>query len=198
MLNEIIRLVSARLITKKVPSTYRVVYGPEREVGSIIDTRIVFEYDRNRQDSFGGPVATHLNPTMKLAHEVSFVCRIFAQSTATGATQYEHEELALQILDKVLCALINVIRGTLKGSLTIISGKFLSTEELEMAGMEQWPAAAYEMQFSVTRSVFDTDWTCAKAAEASIGEGGTGEFIQTTQVHRLGSTVMESPDGKAT
>lgn len=196
MLQEIARLVAAQLVEKKVP--YRVVYGPERGAGSLVDSRIVFEHDRDGRDSFGGPVASHLNPKAKMAHEVAVVCRIFAQSTKAGAMQHDHDELALQILDKVICALFSEVRGTLKGRFAISGGKFLSKEDLQLRGLEQWPAAAYELQLSVTRSVFDTDWTCAKAEEASIGTGGTGTFSQTTQVHRLGSTVMESPDGKAT
>jgi len=148
-----------------------VVYGPERQgLGAALPaSRIVFERDRSRGDVAKPGKARTSNPRMVAARAMGAVCRIYAQSTLTGAAGHDHERLADQAVDLVTVALHKVI-GRRQTEWAISSAKLLSREELALRGLEVWPGVVYEMRFAVDRGVFDATWAGEAVEELPVAD----------------------------
>ncbi len=172
-----------------------VVYGPERmgATGAALTTsRILIERDRDVGDKPGPGRARNANPRMVAIRAMGAVCRIFAQSTLTGARVQDHERLADLALDKIEVALYKVVtkRST---QWRISSAKLLGADELALRGIEVWTGVVYEMRFSVDRAVNDTTWAEVADAEATVGTAGL--TIETTDAIKLtNGPVGASPE----
>ena len=167
MIYEITREVEAELRAQACPVP--VVYGPERQGAGVAITtsRIVIERDRGRGDETKPGRARTLNPRMVAVRGIGAICRIYAQSTLTGAAVHDHERLADQVIDKVTVALHKIVSRR-QTEWRISSAKLLTREELALRGLEVWPGVVYEIHFSVDRGVFDTTWTEEAADEIAV------------------------------
>lgn len=197
MLYEISKEVSTELAAQGCPVP--VVYGPERQGATgvaITTSRIVFERDRSGGDSSGPGRGRTVNPKMLYTRNVGAVCRVFAQSTESGARVQDHERLADLVWDKVEVALYKVIAKR-KDAWRVASSKLLSAEELAMRGLEVWPGVVYEVRFTVSRGVYDTTWTEAAKPEASVsaaGSSGTpGVTIESADEIKLTNGPVGAP-----
>jgi len=181
---EITREVETELKARGVPLP--VVYGPERGDLTITFARIVIERDRDKGDAIGPGRGRTVNPQMVAIRSMGAVCRVYAQSTESGAGVHDHERMADQAVDRIHVALEKIVK--LRTTLYhVTAAKLLSAQELAMRGLLQWPGVVYELRFSVDRGVFDTDWTGAAKPESVLGTGF--EISSTTK-----ATLDKAPD----
>ena len=166
MIYEIAKEVATALTAKGVP--YGVVYGPERAPASVNETRIVFERDRRATDEFAPPMSPKANPARFGVRWQAVQIWVYAQSTEPGADAKDHERIAEQLVDKLSIALTRVV-ATRKNQLRIASAHYLGAEELVQLELEQWQGVVYQISCAISRSVDDTTWAGAKAAEATMG-----------------------------
>ena len=178
MIYEVTKEVAAALAAKGVP--YPVRSGPERAPASVNETRIVFERDRRATDEIAAPMGPNVNPIRFAVRWQAVQIWVYAQSTIDGAAVYDHERIAEQLVDKLTIALTRVVRGR-KNQLRIVSAHFLGVDELELLKLEAWQGVVYQVSCAITRSVDDTTWANAKAAEATMGgEHGVGLAVKLT------------------
>lgn len=177
-LRDIARDVDAALQARGVP--VRCVAGPElAQSTGYARERIVLEHDGG--DTFGGPRSQRENPRARFNRSVGAVMRIYARSSAAGATVQEHRGRAEEILDHAMIVLDNVIRGTRKSTWAITGGGFEDTADL--GGSDARAGALYVLRFAYDRAVIDVAWsTGAAAAEAEFGDDVT--IANVTQVSR--------------
>lgn len=187
MMHSITLEVGAELRARGVP--FAVVYGPER-MGTTVTSapRIVIERDRKAGDGVGPARSVHTNPHMRAVRAIGCVARIFGKSNAAGAGVQDHEAIADQLVDKVLVALDKVVRSN-QTLWRPVSGKFLTAEDLAARGLTTWPGVVYELQFTVDRGVFDTDFAGEAAPETSLGgvDGVTVKSKTKVTVNGIGT-----------
>lgn len=176
MIAAIAKELDDALKAKGVP--LRVSMGPERtDTTTPARERIVVEYDDNAGDSLS-PTPPHRNSAMKFVRLVGAKLTIYAQEPSAGAMDYEHRRRAEHVLDLVLVALDNVVRGR-RNALAIRSGRFIRPADL--AQSKQPGGAVYELTFSIDRAVLDTTWKGAAAPTVTMGAGGL-RMRNTTRV----------------
>lgn len=186
MIYGLAREVGAELKAKGYP--FHVLYGPELyKPTSITNTRIVIERDRRAGDAFLPTRSQHLNPRQVGTTSVGAVLRIYANATVSGAALHDHETLADHLRRAVRVAIDDCVkkRQTLW---RISSGKFLSKEELELGGLEQWPGAVYELRFSVDDGDADVNYAGEARPEIALGPGGV-PIESTTEVAQTASAA---------
>jgi hypothetical protein len=168
--------MQSRLRARGVP--FVVVDGPEERAnaGTFARERIVIE--RDTADTFRAGRGTKQNPARGAwFREVGCVARIFARSPRAGALSFEHYERAEHVLDHVLVALDEVVRGDRKEMLTVTGGGFVPLDDV--AASERVAGAVYELRFSVERGVYAETWAGEARPEATIG-GDDGVAITTS------------------
>lgn len=169
-----------RLAARAVP--FDVVDGPEprTSAGTFARERIVIE--RDTSDSFRAGRGTKGNPGRGAwFREVGCVVRIFARSPRAGAMAFEHYERAEHVLDHVIVALDEVVRGDRKEMLTLGGGGFVELDDL--AGSERKGGAVYELRFVVERGIYAETWLGEARPEAVIG--GVDGIAITTNPRRI-------------
>lgn len=187
MIYEIAKEIATILAGNHVP--YSVVYGPERAPLGLASPRFVIERDRSSAESIVGPRSRARNPVEIVVRQIPCVCRVFAKSTLGGAKGNEHEREADQMVDKAIVAIHRVLRVR-NSQYQLPSAQLMSADALKYAGLEQWPGVVYEIKFSVERGVFDTTWTNAAKAEATVGGEGGITFGTTTTASGAGDTNL--------
>lgn len=176
MMHEITLAVAEQLRARGVP--FAVVFGPERQKTTLTSpVRIVIERDRQVGDGIGPARSVHTNPRMRAVRAIGCVARIFAKSNVAGAGEWDHAELADKLVDKLVVALDVVVRSN-QTLWAPVRGKFLTAEELAARDLTTWPGVVYELQFTVDRGVFDSDFAGEAAPKASVGPGGVA--VQST------------------
>lgn len=139
-----------------------VVDGPEpTETGTYARERIVIE---RAADKFGPARSVSINPKRRFTASDGVTIRIFAQSSAPGATYWEHQDRADNIREKVLVAFEKVVR-TRKAWFSLDGGRFVDPPVLK--GTERPSGAVYELACTVQRAIEDTDMAREKAEEAT-------------------------------
>ena len=176
MIYQLAQLVKSELAAQGCP--YSVVYGPERAPYSLSTPRIVIERDRTSSETIAAPRARMANPVNVATRIIACKARVFAQSTLGGATVGNHEAEADLVVDKLICAIFKCVRIQ-KKLFEFGQGKLLGADELKYSGLEAWPGVVYELEFTVDRGVFQTTWTQAAKAEATLG-GEDGVVFGTT------------------
>jgi len=164
-----------RLAARGVP--FEVVDGPEpaKNASTFGRERIVLE--RDTSDSFRAGRGTKQNPARGAwFREVGCVARIFARSPRAGAMSFEHFERTEHVLDHVIVALDEVVRGDRKEVLTLTGGGFVELED--MSASDRVSGAVYELRFVVERGVYAETWAGEARPEATIG-GVDGVAITT-------------------
>lgn len=168
MLYELGRELDAYLQDRGVP--FRVVHGPgdgateARPITGFARGRVVLERNRQGGDTFGGPRSVVQRGVgaseIKAAGSQTFsaIARVIVASTVLGAQQHEHEELADTVVRHVVLGLRDVLSRRKHAPNPPSRGHFLSAQELQMAGLEQWPGVVYELEFSIERGLFDSSW----------------------------------------
>lgn len=172
MLYELARELDARLQSKGIP--LRVNHGPgdgaieARPILSPVRGRIVLERDRRAGDAFPAPRSAGVrgsgagaaaNETRVVwGQEIRCVCRVVAASTLAGARLHEHEELCDRIVRHVVIGLRHVITSRKHVWIPPTRGHYLTAEELKIVDLEQWSGVVYDIEFSVERGLFDSDW----------------------------------------
>lgn len=151
-------------------------------------SRIVVAEDRDQSDAYDAPRGGQRNPRTYYSVTIPLKAIVYAQSTAKGATRWEHRRLARRVVSAVLSIFYELAK-TRRNELSGISGRFVEPEDLE--GSERPRGAVYELTFSVTASVpAPTTWESAAAPEFELDEDA---FASTTLVVDNPST----PEGSA-
>lgn len=141
----------------------KVVDGPEpTRSTTFARERIVIEHDDG--DAFAPVRSQHRNPKLRMVRNVAAKVTIYAQSPASGATDWEHRRRAEHVLDLVLVGLEKVILAR-KNGWVLKSGRFLVPADLQKS--ETAGGAAYELSFTVERGVFEKKWSGAVRAQVS-------------------------------
>jgi hypothetical protein len=180
MLGKIARRLEATLREER-SCPVRVEYGPVTPA-RLVELRdvVVVEYDRQGGDTVGGPRARGGNPRRRFNRSVACLARIHATSTVAGARAQDHEDRAQALVDQVLCALDDVLRGgELDGdglqvagtqhAWTAGRGKF---EDLaDEAGARVLPGATYVLPFTIERGVHDVAFGGDSAVEFTFAAG---------------------------
>lgn len=184
MIHEIGRELQAALRAKGCP--FNVVDGPEGQATTTYAReRIVIEHDE-AGDSFGPTRSQSRNPRNRMIRNVGVKITIYAQSSASGALEFEHRRRAEHVLDLVLVALEKVITARHNGWV-VKAGRFINPEDL--AKSETIGGAVYELSFTVERGVFDTTFTNAARPEFTMGAGG---ISSTTRAMRPGADEADA------
>lgn len=187
MIYAITNEVRTALVAKGVP--YPVVYGPERAPASVNETRIVIERDRLASDEIAAPMSPKINPRRVFVRWQAVQVWIYAQSTIDSPMLQDHERIAEQLADKVLIALMSVVR-TRKNNFRLTSAHFVGAAELEALGLEQWEGVVYQISCAIDRSVENTTWAGVKAVERAVGGKG-GVSIDVSDLMVDGTTEQD-------
>ena len=124
-----------------------------------------------------------------LFRSVGVLVRIYGQSTKAGATPQDHAEVVEQLLDHVVVALDDVLRGG-KTLWTLGAGGFAQPEALR--GSEGRSGALYELRLSYERPVLATTWAGDAAPETTLDPDTGATIASTTQV-----TLHNGPENQS-
>ena len=176
MLGDVRARLEANLRARPVP--VRVEYGPvdSARVGELRDV-VVVEYDRGSSDAISAPRARGGNPRRRFERAVACKATIYVTNTVAGARRQDHEDRAQKVIDQVLVALDDVLRG---GQLDASGVQIPGTSQAWAAGPGSFVdlpgtavGAAYEVAFVIHRGVFDERGTFG----AGSGSGAAPEFV---------------------
>jgi hypothetical protein len=157
-----------------------VVEGPERGGTRSMVSRIVVERDRGSDEAVTAGVLRAHNPKCLATRHVAVVIRIFAQSTADGADVRRHEALADAIADIVMVQWMRLGQSSQRKPVLWGAARMYSQDDLEMAGLQTWPGAVYELRTTLERAVLERDWS--EAAKAEVDLGTDFEVLSRTSV----------------
>lgn len=150
--------------------------------------RIVVEHDEGG-DSFGPVRGQHVNPKHRATRRVGAKIQIYAQSTKSGALEFEHRRRAEHVLDLVLVALSE--SATMRRSrIEFGRGRFVQPDDLDES--EKFGGSVYELLFTFDRAVMVQTWAGDAQPTTTLGPGG---IRSTTQVSMAGSNDDE-PDAE--
>lgn len=124
---------------------------------------------RGDEDKVGPPRFQSRNPKVHFIRTIPATITIFAQSTATGAQEFEHRRVTDNVVDMCLIALRH-IAGTRRIGLAITSSKRVPLIDLEKS--ERVGGFAHEIAFTVERAVSERTWTGAIQSEFEIPAEG--------------------------
>lgn len=153
------------LAAKGVP--FQITYGPPQTPMKVGDTRLAFFRDYTAGDAIGPRKSQHQNPRQIATRSMTFVVRIYAQSTKPAAARWEHEEIAEQLADAVHVALHDI---ALRGRTLMRIGRMGYVQDDTSDG---WLGVVYEIRFQIDRGVADLTWTGEAAPEAIAGSMST-------------------------
>ena len=90
----------------------RVVYGPlEPAVLANPGDLIVLQHPDGPSDDVGAPRALGGNPRRRFSRAIACEFHVYAKATVDGATRRDHEDRAQKLVNQVLAALDDVLRG---------------------------------------------------------------------------------------
>lgn len=161
MIAYVAKLVATAIASRSCPVP--VAYA--KRLPAYGETQIVFSRPRAKVDISGPPATTKTNPPRRAQRGIVGTVRVYARSTLAGARTEDHEDLADQIVDFLIVALQSAA-ATIKTTMSIGAGGFLTPAELEREGLEAWPGVVYELPITVQRGVFDRTWEGEAAVAA--------------------------------
>lgn len=138
--------------------------------------RIVIEHD---SDTFGAPLGLSYNPKRHYERIVGGKITIFAKSARPGAQEFEHRNLAEEVVDQVLVGMRYVAARRLN-RYTVGAGRFVPLKDLEKSDAQG--GAVYELRFTFSRAVSERQWSGDFQPEATIAG-----FSSRTSVSRNGA-----------
>ncbi len=142
-------------------------------------------------DTYGPVRSPGGNPRRFFTGNVGAKLTVYAQSTKSGAAEYEHRRAARRVVDLALVAL-RTIRAERKTGLTIGAGAFVPIDDLEKS--ERPGGVAYELAFTVERGIFDTTFAGAAFEEADLAivEMSGTPTLTFANVGATGDTITRS------
>lgn len=144
--------------------------------------RIVIEHDEGG-DAFAPTRSQHKNPKHRMTRTIGAKLSIYAQSTKSGALEFEHRRLAEHVLDLVLVAMGDVA-AVRKNAWKPGRGRFVTPEDLETS--EKFGGAVYELAFAIDRAVEVRTYAYAAEPETALV---ANTITSTTKV-----SLAEGPD----
>lgn len=176
MIYSLVSKISEHFIAKKCP----VVVGYDAQRLRNHGTCVLVEQPKDgTKDRIGPAIGQVRNPKRVASRQIAFRIEVHAQSTKAGAALQDHEALAHRIADMVQVAIENATWGDCQ---------FLSKEDLQLRGIEQWSALVYEMRGYMVHPVSDRDWEGEGKPTATIG-GATGMVPSISDVNVYSGTV---------
>lgn len=181
------RALRAELVARGVP--FVVTDGPEPTGATKYTDRMVLE-NREGGDSFSRTGTRKGNPPILFTRSVAARLKIYAQSTAAGATYAHHKGRAELALDHAVNALDTVIR-TAKSQVRFTGGGFEVPADL--ADSQVRSGALYVLDFEYDRGMADAvSWTEDALDEFTLG---AGSIMNTTQVVQTGNEDATAETG---
>lgn len=141
--------------------------------------RIVIE--RAPEDKVNPPRFQSRVPKVHWVRDIVGTITIFAQSSVTGALEFEHERLCDEVVDQVLIAMRGVA-GARRNGLTITKSTRVPIADL--AASEKVGGVAHQITFSIERAVSEREWDGTLQAEFEIPADG---IQSVTKVSYTGS-----------
>ena len=152
----------------------QIFYGQQRATTRALTTRIVVQRAYGETETIEAPRGRPVNPPLICSQNVRGRVLVYAASTAPGATQHEHERLADVIKRTVLVLLYKQVQED-RQFLSLEAGRFLTADELELAGLQDWPGLVYQIDFTVNEGAFDmASWADAIGDAAGLDEATLG------------------------
>jgi hypothetical protein len=159
MIHEIGRELDAKLRAKGCP--FKVI---DREVTKPTAWKNVVVIE-DMPDTVGPARSQSLNPKRYFTRYLGGKLTIYAQSTKTGALEFEHKRIAHQVVDLALVAL-RKIGAERRQPVVIGRSEFVKIADLEKS--ERPAGVVYELEFTVERAVEDRTWVGAAAPEGAL------------------------------
>ncbi len=159
MIHQIGRELEAKLLAKGCPFK---VFDREGTKPTAWRNVVVIEETGLK---YGPPTSQSRNPKRYADANIGAKLTIYAQSTRSGASEFEHQRVAHRVADLAVVALMT-IRAELKVGLTLGGAKFVPIEDL--AESENPGGAVLEMDVTFARAVEDRTWAGSAWAEADI------------------------------
>ncbi len=119
-------------------------------------------------DAFAAAASQTINPKIRYVRNIGCKLTIYAQSTRTGALEFEHRRIAEQALDAVLVAMDDVAAAR-KNGWAIKGGKFITPADLDKSQAQA--GAVYELTFTFERGVSERTWANAIRPESTLTSG---------------------------
>lgn len=181
------RALRTELVARGVP--FPVSDGPEPTGPTKYTDRMVLEH-RDGGDSFARTGTRKGNPPVIFTRSVAARLKIYAQSTAAGATYAHHKGRAELALDHAIAALDTVIRSA-KSQVRFTGGGFDVPPDL--ADSQVRSGALYVLDFEFDRGVADkVSWTEDALNEFTLG---AGSITNVTQVYQTGNEDAAAETG---
>ncbi len=156
MIHSIGRELETKLAAKGWPFK---VYDRETSKRTAWTNGIVIE---RTPDTVTGARSQSRNPKRYYTRNIGAKLTIYAQSTKSGAAEFEHERVADRVVDLSLVALRTIFAERNVGH-AFGGGEFVPIEDL--AESERRGGAVYVQPFTVERGVADLTWAGSEAAE---------------------------------
>lgn len=177
MIREIGVELKTELQRQLVP--FEVVYRDVAQQTTWGRNRIVVE--RIAKEEVGSPRVTSVNPKRLYLRNILGKITIYAQSTAAGAKDFEHERVADNAVDAVLCALKLIAARRRQGL------KIGRSEQVKVADLDKSEVAGgtkHEIEFAVERAVSKRTWANEIQPEFTIPANGVRSVTKVSRAHR--------------
>jgi hypothetical protein len=186
MIHELGRSLQTQLASKGCP--FKVFDREAFKTAGTSRQRIVIEFDKTARDKWGAPALSR-NPKHYFIHSPACKITIYAQSTRANATEFEHDEAALDAAYAVANAMRVVLADLDIGLFMPTDGGFIRPEDL--ADSERIGGSVYEIKFTFNNGVEDLTWAGAEATEYTFG---ANSVTSTTSVSRYRGTDDDGDD----
>lgn len=184
MIHEIGIELQAHLRARGCP--FAVVDRESMKTSSWARERVVIEHDEDG-DSFSNVVSQHKNPKHRMTRRIGAKLTIYAQSSKSGALEFEHRRRAEHVLDLVLGAMVEVAVAR-KNAWAPTRGRFVQPVDLEDS--EKFGGVVYELAFTFDRAVHEQTWAGDIQPEMTLGANG---IRSTTRVSLAGADDDGNP-----
>ncbi len=154
MIHEIGRELEAAIAAKGCP--FRVFDREPTKTTTWGRNRIVIE--RVPEDKVSAPRFQSRVPKAYFVRDIGGLITIFAQSTVTGAQEFEHERICDDVVDMVLIALRGIAVQR-KNGLAITKSTRIPIDDL--AKSERVGGVAHQIAFTIERAVSERRWSGA-------------------------------------
>lgn len=162
MIHEIGRELEAAIAAKGCP--FRVFDREPTKTTTWGRNRIVIE--RIPEDKVNAPRFQSRVPKAYFVRYIGGLITIFAQSTVTGAQEFEHERICDDVVDMVLIA-FRGIAVQRKNGLSITKSTRIPLDDL--AGSERIGGVVHQITFTIERAVSERRWSGAVQETHAIG-----------------------------
>ena len=176
MIHEIGKELQAALRAKGCPFS---VYDREAmQTATFARERIVLEHAGD--DRFSAVRSQHVNPKHRRTRSIGAKLTIYAQSSASGALEFEHRRRAEAVLDMVLVAL-DAVAAARHNAWNPTAGRFITPADFKET--ETYDGAVYELLFTFDRGVAVKTWAGAIRPEFELAGGSVRSATKVSLTH---------------